>query len=136
MTYDNSIGRGDAAALSREDVMGARRTKGMAVSSKPWGSVSQADYATAADYCGASLINENTGPRSGWTKDKCKLPVHEPGGTLNANGVHAAAARLAGAGGGVQASPAAKRAAARKLVGHYRTIGAQAPDSIRRMGGY
>jgi len=135
MTYDASIGRGDAAALSPEDVMGARSKRMAGVSNKPWGSISQADYPTVEAYCGAGLINENTGPRSSWTKENCKLPVHEPGGALNANGVHAAAARLAGAGGGVHASPAAKKAAARKLIGHYRTLGEPAPDSIRRMAG-
>jgi hypothetical protein len=134
--YDSSISRSDAAPLTKEDVAGGRSKRMGGVSNKPWGSISQADYPTAESYCSASLINENTGPRSGWTKDKCKLPVHEPGGALNANGVHAAAARLAGAGGGVSASPAAKKAAARKLVGHYRSIGATPPDSITRMGGY
>lgn len=29
MTYDASIGRGDAAALSPEDVMGAKKKKGL-----------------------------------------------------------------------------------------------------------
>lgn len=134
MTFDSSISRSDAAPLSPEDVAGARST-GMAVSTKPWGGVSAADYADAASYCDSALINENTGPRSGWTKENCKLPVHEPGGALNANGVHAAAARLAGAGGGVNASPGAKRSAARKLVGHYQAIGETAPDSIARMAG-
>lgn len=105
----------------------------MAVSEKAWGQFSQSDYPDAASYCGASLINENTGPRSGWSKAACHLPVKEPNGDLNINGVHAAAARLAGAGGGVKASPASKRSAARALVTLYRKLNQTPPDSIVRM---
>jgi hypothetical protein len=107
----------------------------MAISDKPWGQFSEADYQSAQAYCDASLINDNTVPRSDWTKAACKLPVYEPGGDLNRNGVHAAAARLAGAGGGVQAPPAAKRAAARKLIGLYQELHETAPDSIRSLAG-
>jgi len=41
-----------------------------------------------------------------------KFPVREPDGTLNGNAVHAAAAALAGARGGVKASPEKKHKAA------------------------
>jgi hypothetical protein len=105
----------------------------MAVSEKAWGQFSASDYSDAGSYCDAALINENTGPRSGWSKAACKLPVKEPNGDLNINGVHAAAARLAGAGGGVQASPASKRSAARALVTLYRKLNQTPPDSIVRM---
>jgi hypothetical protein len=91
----------------------------VAVSDKPWGGISQADYADAGSYCDSSLINLNTGPRSGWTKGDCKLQVRELGGAINRNGAHAAAAALAGARGGVDAPSAAKQAAARKLVAIY-----------------
>jgi hypothetical protein len=66
-------------------------------------------------------------------KDKCKLPVKEPGGTYNRNGIHAAAGALAGARGGVQAPAAEKKKAARKLVRLYREMDEEPPESLRRL---
>lgn len=105
----------------------------MAVSDRPWGQFSESDY-TPEQFCAAALIDLNP---AGEAKQKgmCKLPVNEPNGDLNRNGVHAAAARLAGAGGGVQAPADAKRRAARKLMAIYRSLHEQAPDSIRMMAG-
>lgn len=107
----------------------------MAVSDEPWSNFSEADYPTAAAYCSACLIDLNpTGADK--TKANCKLPVYEPDdGDLNRNGVHAAAARLAGAGGGVEAPAAAKAGAARKLMRLYGELSETCPDSIRRMAG-
>ncbi|HEX5451286.1 MAG TPA: hypothetical protein VFW86_02765 [Candidatus Limnocylindrales bacterium] len=104
----------------------------MAVSDKPWGQFSDADYPDADAYCRASLIDLNPAGQPK-TKDACKLRVREPGGDLNRNGVHAAAAVLAGARGGVDAPAAAKRAAARKLVGLYGQLNETPPDSVRRL---
>ena len=105
------------------------------LSDEPWSNFSQADYADAGALCDASLINMNVGPRTGWTKGNCKLPVREPDGDLNRNGMAAAAAALAGARGPIDASAAAKGAAARTLVGHYRSAGETPPDSLVRMAG-
>lgn len=107
----------------------------MAISKKPWGQFSDSDYPDAQAFCDASLINLNSGPRSDWTKSNCKLRVYEPGGDLNVNGVHAAAAVLAGARGGVDAPAQAKRSAAKKLVSLYRELKEQAPDAVRRLAG-
>lgn len=107
----------------------------MAVSNEPWSNFSDSDYPDAGAFCDASLINLNDGPRSQWTKANCKLRVYEPDGDLNANGVHAAAAVLAGGRGGVQAPPEAKRAAARKLMSLYRQLKEQPPESLRRLAG-
>lgn len=104
----------------------------MAISNKPWGSISASDYADANAYCRACLIDLNEAG-SEKTKSKCKLPVHEPGGALNRNGVHAAAGRLAGAGGGVNAPAEAKRKAARALIRLYGRIGDEPPESLRRI---
>jgi hypothetical protein len=105
----------------------------MAISEKPWSDFHETDY-SADQWCHAALIDENpTGePKK---KNLCKLPVNEPNGDLNRNGVHAAAAALAGARGGVQASPALKKAAARKLVAIYRSLHEPPPDSITRLAG-
>ena len=106
----------------------------MAVSDKPWGSISEADYPTPESFCAACLIdlNEGDGPK---TKEKCKLPIREPGGAVNRNGVHAAAAALAGARGGVSAPASEKAKAARALMRHYGAMDEDAPDSLRRMAG-
>lgn len=107
----------------------------MAISNEPWSNFSDSDYPDAAALCDASLINLNTGPRRDWTKANCKLRVYEPDGDLNRNGVAAAWNRLAGAGGGVMAPSAAKRAAARKLMQLYRQCGMPVPDAMRQMAG-
>lgn len=108
----------------------------MAVSNEPWSNFSDSDYSDAGAFCDASLINLNDGPRSGWTKANCKLRYKEPDGDVNRNGVHAAAAVLAGGRGGVQAPADAKRAAARKLVSVYRNdLKETPPESLMRLAG-
>ena len=94
---------------------------------------SAARWPTAAAYAESCLINLNTGPKEDWTKDKCHLPVREPGGAYNRNAIHAAAAALAGGRGGVDAPPAAKKSAARKLVRLYAEMKEDAPPSLKRM---
>ena len=67
-------------------------------------------------------------------KAKCHLPIKEPkGGSYNRNGIHAAAAALAGARGGTKMPPAEKKKAAKMLVRLYREMGDKIPDSIARM---
>ena len=94
-------------------------------SNKPWGSISESDYSSAEAYCSACLIDMNTGsgPKS---KDKCKLPVKEPGGAYNRNGIHAAAVRF----GQTQAPANLKQRAAAKLRSLYRRMGEKPPPSI------
>jgi hypothetical protein len=100
----------------------------MPVSNRPWGSISESDYPSPESFCRASLIDLNpAGQRK--TKANCKLPVREPGGALNRNGVHAAAQRLMA----TDAPPEEKRAAARKLIRLYAEIGDEPPESVRRM---
>jgi hypothetical protein len=65
------------------------------------------------------------------TKDKCKLPVKEPGGAYNQNGIIAAAGVLAGARGGVNASPEQKKKAARALIRLYGQMKKEPPQSLR-----
>lgn len=104
----------------------------MAISDKPWGQFSEADYADASSFCHYSLIDMNPSGQEK-TKANCKLPVFEPNGDLNRNAVHAAAVVLAGGRGGVDAPPERKRAAARKLIAFYRQLREEAPDSIRSL---
>lgn len=103
------------------------------ISDGPWDG-SASNYATAAAYCAACLIDTNE-PGNDKTKAACKLPVREPGGAINRGAVHAAAAALAGGRGGVQAPPAAKKAAAKKLISLYAQLKEEAPASIKNMAG-
>ena len=89
-------------------------------------------WPTAEAYCESCLIdaNDGEGPK---VKSLCHLPIKEPDGTYSVNGIHAAAAALAGGRGGVDAPPAAKRAAARKLKRLYAEMKEDCPPSIARM---
>lgn len=105
----------------------------MAISTAPWGSVKASDY-TDAQYARACLIDLRKAGEAP-TKDNCKLPVRMPDGTVNRNALGAAAAALAGARGGVQASSQQKAQAARKLISLYHEAKMDPPDSLRRIAG-
>lgn len=99
-----------------------------AASDKPWSNFSSSDY-TIEQWRRACLLKMPGGdPES---KSTYKLPVKEPTGALNRNGVHAAAAALAGARGGVDAPAEAKARARAKLRGLYRQLGEEVPDSLK-----
>ena len=96
------------------------------ISDKPW-SFSEADYSDEA-FCLAALIDLNPkGARK--TKAQCKLPVREPNGALNRNGVHAAAQRIAQ----VDAPASTVRKAAAMLIRLYRHLDEEPPDSLRSL---
>lgn len=98
---------------------------------KAWdGSASR--YPSTEAFCKACLIDENDAGEDK-VQAKCKLPVYEPGGALNSNAVHSAAAALAGGRGGVKASPASKKAAAKKLIRLYGELKEDPPDSLKNM---
>lgn len=100
------------------------------VSERPWSKFSEADYSLEQWY-EACLIKP---PKSEYTaKSQAKLPVKEPDGILNRNAVHAAAAALAGARGGVKATPDQKRKAARQLIRLYRILEEEPPESIKQL---
>lgn len=104
----------------------------MAISNKPWDG-SASNYPNAESYCNASLFNGNTGPASGWTKAACSLPVYEPNGDLNINGVRAAANALAGARTPLDLTGEQKRKAAVALLGLYRKANITPPGSLTQM---
>jgi hypothetical protein len=97
------------------------------VSEKPWSDYTKADY-SIEQWHAACLIHLHQGPPT--SKDQCKVPVRTPNGALNRNGVHAAAAALAGARGGVQAPPVKLAAARAALNWLYGQLNEQAPPSI------
>jgi len=99
------------------------------ISMTPWSKFSEADY-TLEQWIRACLIHPQKPTTS---KGDYKLPVREPDGTLNKNAIHAVAGVLAGARGGVKASPSQIRAAARKLIGLYATLNADPPASVKML---
>ncbi len=106
----------------------------MPISDKPWGSISESDYKDAEAFCKACLIDMNEAGKPK-VKEQCKLPVMEPGGMMNRNAVHAAAAALAGARGGVDVPLSEKRKAARKLLALYQELKEEPPESIKKLAG-
>lgn len=100
-----------------------------AASNTPWSNFTQADY-TPEQWRRACLIDKGTGDTA--SKDRYALPVKEPSGAVNRNGVHAAAARI----GQVQTSPEKKASAARALVRIYRSdLNEDPPEGLLRLAG-
>lgn len=97
------------------------------VSEVPWSNYTKADY-TLEQWHNACLIHQHQGAPT--AQSQCKLPVKTPNGTLNRNGVHAAAAALAGARGGVNASSEEIAAAKKAVVRFYGQLNEDPPDSL------
>ncbi|MET0786852.1 MAG: hypothetical protein ABWY25_09115 [Paenisporosarcina sp.] len=97
------------------------------LSEQPWSNYTAADY-SIEQWHNSCLIHQHEGPPT--SKSQCKLPVKTPSGALNKNGVHAAAAALAGARGGVHASTEEKAKAARALRGYYGQMNEKPPPSL------
>lgn len=93
------------------------------VSDAPWSSFSKSDYSDA-QWKSACILDR--GESFNTAKTRYALPIKEPSGALNRNGVHAAASRF----GSVQASSEAKSAAKAALRGAYKSLGEEPPDSI------
>jgi phage head maturation protease len=97
------------------------------VSDAPWDG--DAGRFTLEQWKRSCLINHGG---DGSTKGQYSLPVREPDGTLNKNGLSAAAGRL----NQVQGITAEARAtAARKLISLYHEIGMDPPDHLRELAG-
>jgi 2'-5' RNA ligase len=92
------------------------------VSDKPWSDFTEADY-TPEQWKSACCLHRDQAVEP---KSNHGLPIKEPGGALNRNGVHAAAGRF----GQTQGPSAAKAAAKSCLRGAYKQLGEEPPDSI------
>jgi phage head maturation protease len=103
----------------------------MEVSDRPWSDLTAADY-TPEQWHRACLIHLHDGEPT--SKDQCKLPVREPDGTVNRNGVHAAASVLAGGRGGVDAPESAIVSAKTAVRRLYEEMDEEPPESIRGQG--
>jgi hypothetical protein len=98
------------------------------ISTKPWSDYKESDY-TLTQWHNACLIHQHDGPPTSKSDDK--LPVKTPDGVLNKNGVIAAAAALAGARGGVDATTEQKTAAKKALIGYYNQMNMPLPASLQ-----
>jgi hypothetical protein len=99
------------------------------VSNKPWGDIKESDY-DLEQWHRACLIHLHDGPPT--SKEQCKLPVREPDGTLNANGIVAAAIRIYQ----VKAPRELVRKAARRLVALYKEIlEREPPEGLVKLAG-
>jgi hypothetical protein len=65
-------------------------------------------------------------------KERYSLPIREPSGAVNPSALGAAAAALSGARSPLKACPAAKTAAARKLLRAYGEANITPPDSLKQ----
>jgi hypothetical protein len=102
------------------------------ISEKAWSDFKKSDY-TLEQWHAACLIHTHDGAST--SKSECKLPVKTPDGTLNRNGVHAAAAALAGARGGLTGvSDDQKKKAAAALKRYYSQLDEDPPDSLTHQG--
>jgi len=99
------------------------------VSEKPWSDYTESDY-SIEQWHAACLVHLHDGPPT--SKSQCKLPVKTPNGALNRNGVHAAAAALAGARSPLKAPPEQKAKAASALRRYYSQLGETPPDSLKQ----
>lgn len=97
------------------------------LSDKPWSDYTASDY-SIEQWHSACLIHQHEGPPT--SKNQCKLPVKTPNGAVNKNAVHAAAAALAGARGGVHASSTEKASAANALIRYYHQMNEEPPPSL------
>ncbi|MCP2339173.1 HK97 family phage prohead protease [Actinomadura rupiterrae] len=102
------------------------------VSDEPWSNFTPADY-DIAQWRRACLIDTGEGAED--SKGRYKLPVREPDGDLNRNGVHAAAGGH-GLGAVTGISDAQRTAAAKTLISLYRDqLTEDPPESLLAMAG-
>jgi hypothetical protein len=100
------------------------------VSNGPWdGSASRFTDEQYASSCVLDRADCAADWKNRPPKERYSLPIREPGGALNSNGVAAAAGRLKG----TKACPAAKKAAAKRIVAAYGTIKQDPPDYVKNL---
>lgn len=121
--------RPDAEAAVEALYASQEMEAGERASDAPWSDYSPSDY-SPDQWRRACLIDRGTGDPA--DKSRYSLPVREPSGAVNKNGVHAAAARLNQVQG---ISPDKRATAARALLRLYSQIGDTAPDSLKSMAG-
>lgn len=108
----------------------------MAMTDKPWsGDAGRFTDEQWARSCVLDLADCSPTAKGMTAKQRHKLPIREPNGSVNASALGAAAAALAGARSPLKACPAAKAAAARRLMAAYHAAQMTPPDSLRQRAG-
>lgn len=108
----------------------------MASTEAKWdGSAGRFDDAQWRRSCVLDMADCSAAMKNATAKERFKLPIREPGGSVNVNALGAASAALAGARTPLKACPSAKKAAAKKLVAAYGKAKLDAPESIEQMAG-
>lgn len=121
--------RESTAVLDAPDTTVEATVPTVEVSNRPWSDFSRSDY-TPAQWRRACLIDTGQGAED--SKERYALPVKEPSGTVNRNGVHAAASRI----NQVDVSADKKRTAARALIRIYRSdLDEEPPPGLRSLAG-
>lgn len=101
---------------------GKGEEKAIAVSDAMWSVFTQSDF-TPEQWRSACLLDTGEGED---LKARYRLPVREPGGTLNRNGVYAMAFKMQD----LDMSDEQRSAAARKLIGFYRDFKEDPPEYL------
>ena len=102
------------------------------ISEESWSNYTKADY-SVEQWHAACLIHLHD--EEATSKSQCKLPVKTPNGVLNRNGVHAAAAALAGARGGLKGvSDDQRKKAGNALKRYYAQLDEDPPESLSHFG--
>jgi len=108
----------------------------MAITEKSWdGSAGRFSDEEWARSCILDMGDCSAAAKQATAKERYKLPILEPNGDLNANALGSAAGALNGARTPLQACPAAKKSAAKKLVRAYAAAKLDAPEDIEALAG-
>ena len=108
----------------------------MAVTTKPWsGDAGRFSDEEWAHSCILDMGDCSAAGKEMTAKQRFKLPILEPNGDLNANALGSAAGALNDARTTLKACPAAKTAAAKKLVSAYDSAKLDAPEHVEQLAG-
>ena len=108
----------------------------MAVTTQSWdGSAGRFSDEEWAHSCIVDLGLCSAASKEMTAKQRYKVPILEPNGDLNANALGSAAGALNNARTALQVCPAAKKAAAKKLVSAYDSAKLDAPEHVEQLAG-
>lgn len=103
----------------------------MSISTAAWnGAASRFSDEEWAHSCILDMGDCSAASKQATAKERFKLPIREPNGSINAHALGSAAGALAGSRTPLQACPAAKAAAARKLRAAYGEAKLEVPESL------
>lgn len=99
-------------------------------SKTPWSNFKDSDY-NDDQWKNACLVVDTECLKNSTPKQCCKLPVKEPNGTYNINGIQAAYGALQGSRGGVKITDQQRQDALNKLRSLYKQANLNIPDAMK-----